>query len=161
MPINSQVSDAGRITGLTGITQGIGLDIVPYLTSGVSKKEGTDPKAVLNGGLDAFYHLTPSLKAAITINTDFAQTEVDEKQINLTRFSLFFPEKRDFFLDGANFFTFGITGDTENPQSTQMIPFFLKTHRSRFGWQSGCNKVRRQVYRKNWQMEPGNASYKG
>jgi len=131
------VSDAGRITGLTDITQGIGLDIVPYITSGVSKKDETDPKVVLNGGLDAFYHLTPSLKAAITINTDFAQTEVDEKQINLTRFSLFFPEKRDFFLDGANFFTFGITGDTENPQSTQMIPFFSR----RIGLDSVGNPV--------------------
>jgi len=121
-----QISDAGRITGITDITQGIGLDIIPYVTSGVSKKADTDPKAVLNGGLDAFYHITPSLKAAITVNTDFAQTEVDEKQINLTRFNLFFPEKRDFFLDGANYFTFGINGDTENPQSTAMIPFFSR-----------------------------------
>jgi len=121
-----QISDAGRITGIKDITQGIGLDIIPYLTSGVSKKADTDPKAVLNGGLDAFYHITPSLKAAITVNTDFAQTEVDEKQINLTRFNLFFPEKRDFFLDGANYFTFGINGDTENPQATSMIPFFSR-----------------------------------
>jgi hypothetical protein len=121
-----QISDAGRITGITDITQGIGLDIIPYLTSGISKKQDANPKPVINGGLDAFYHITPSLKAAITANTDFAQTEVDEKQINLTRFSLFFPEKRDFFLDGANYFTFGINGDSENPQSTQMIPFFSR-----------------------------------
>jgi hypothetical protein len=121
-----QISDAGRITGLTDITQGIGLDLIPYITGGVSKKAEVDPKPVVNGGLDAFYHITPSLKAAITINTDFAQTEVDEKQINLTRFSLYFPEKRDFFLDGANYYTFGINGDSENPQSTQMIPFFSR-----------------------------------
>jgi hypothetical protein len=121
-----QISDAGRITGLNDITQGIGLDIIPYLTGGVSKKLDADPKAVVEGGVDAFYQITPSLKAAVTVNTDFAQTEVDEKQINLTRFNLFFPEKRDFFLDGANYFTFGINGDTENPQSTQMIPFFSR-----------------------------------
>ncbi|MBK7626202.1 MAG: carbohydrate binding family 9 domain-containing protein [Bacteroidales bacterium] len=132
-----QVSDAGRITGITDITQGIGLDITPYLTSGVSKKQNTDPKGVLDGGLDAFYHITPSLKASLTVNTDFAQTEVDEKQINLTRFSLFFPEKRDFFLDGANYFTFGINGDSENPQSTQMIPFFSR----RIGLDAGGNPV--------------------
>jgi hypothetical protein len=132
-----QVSDAGRITGITDITQGLGLDIIPYLTSGISKKQGLGPKTVLDGGLDAFYHITPSLKAAITINTDFAQTEVDEKQINLTRFSLFFPEKRDFFLDGANYFTFGINGDSENPQSTQMIPFFSR----RIGLDSDGNPV--------------------
>ncbi len=121
-----QISDAGRITGLTDITQGIGLDIIPYLTGGISKKQDADSKYVIDGGLDAFYNITPSLKAAVTVNTDFAQTEVDEKQINLTRFSLFFPEKRDFFLDGANFFTFGINGDSDNPQNTQMIPFFSR-----------------------------------
>jgi hypothetical protein len=132
-----QISDAGRITGLTDITQGIGLDLIPYITGGVSKKAETDPKPVINGGLDAFYHITPSLKAAITINTDFAQTEVDEKQINLTRFSLYFPEKRDFFLDGANYFTFGINGDSENPQGTQMIPFFSR----RIGLDANGNPV--------------------
>jgi hypothetical protein len=121
-----QISDAGRITGLTGITQGIGLDIIPYLTGGISKKQDISPKPVPDGGVDVFYHITPSLKAAFTLNTDFAQTEVDEKQINLTRFSLFFPEKRDFFLDGANYFTFGINGDSENPQGTQMIPYFSR-----------------------------------
>jgi hypothetical protein len=132
-----QISDGGRITGITDITQGIGLDIIPYLTSGISKKTDAAPKAVLNGGLDAFYHITPSLKAAITVNTDFAQTEVDEKQINLTRFNLFFPEKRDFFLDGANYFTFGINGDSENPQNTLMIPFFSR----RIGLDASGNPV--------------------
>jgi hypothetical protein len=131
------VSDAGRLTGLDGMTQGIGLDIIPYATGGISKKQDTDSKPVLNGGLDAFYHITPSLKAAITINTDFAQTEVDEKQINLTRFSLFFPEKRDFFLDGSSYFTFGVTGDQESPMSTQMIPFFSR----RIGLDAGGNPV--------------------
>jgi len=120
------ISDAGRMTGMKDITQGIGLDIIPYVTSGVSKKKDVDPKGVLEGGFDAFYQITPSLKAAITVNTDFAQTEVDEKQINLTRFNLFFPEKRDFFLDGANFFTFGINGDRENPQANRMIPYFSR-----------------------------------
>jgi hypothetical protein len=121
-----QLSDAGSITGLSDITQGIGLDVIPYTTGGFSKQQDNEPVPVVNGGLDVFYNITPSLKAAITINTDFAQTEVDEKQINLTRFSLFFPEKRDFFLDGANYFTFGINGDSENPMNTQNIPFFSR-----------------------------------
>jgi hypothetical protein len=121
-----QISDAGRITGLENISQGIGLDIIPYVTGGVSKKQDLNPDPLFNAGLDAFYQITPSLKAAITINTDFAQTEVDERQINLTRFSLFFPEKRDFFLDGANYFSFGINGDVENPQNSQLIPFFSR-----------------------------------
>ncbi|MDX9810775.1 MAG: DUF5916 domain-containing protein, partial [Bacteroidales bacterium] len=95
-----QISDAGRISGLKNITQGIGLDLVPYVTGGFSKKENASSDPVLDAGIDAFYQITPSLKAAVTVNTDFAQTEVDQKQINLTRFSLYFPEKRDFFLDG-------------------------------------------------------------
>lgn len=131
------ISDAGRITGLSGITQGIGLDIIPYATGGISKKLNSESDLVLNGGLDAFYQVTPSLKAAMTINTDFAQTEVDEKQINLTRFNLYFPEKRDFFLDGSNYFTFGINGDRENPQGTQMIPYFSR----RMGLDSDGNPV--------------------
>jgi len=122
-----QLSDAGRIAGMENITQGIGLDIVPYVTTGISKKEENDPNAIINGGIDAFYQITPSLKAAVTINTDFAQTEVDERQINLTRFNLFFPEKRDFFLDGANYFTFGINGDRENTHNTSLIPFFSRS----------------------------------
>ena len=120
------VADGGRITGLTDITQGIGLDLIPYLTGGFSRKENADPDPVLDGGIDAFYQITPSLKAAVTVNTDFAQTEVDEKQINLTRFNLYFPEKRDFFLDGSSYFNFGINGDDDNPMKTAMIPFFSR-----------------------------------
>ncbi len=132
-----QISDAGKITGLKDITQGIGLDFIPYITGGFSKKQDADPDPVFDGGIDAFYQITPSLKAAITVNTDFAQTEVDEKQINLTRFSLYFPEKRDFFLDGSNYFSFGINGDYENPNSTSMIPFFSR----RIGLDAGGNPV--------------------
>ena len=132
-----QLSDAGRITGMENITQGIGLDIIPYATGGVRKKQERNPEAVFDGGLDAFYQITPALKAAITINTDFAQTEVDERQINLTRFNLFFPEKRDFFLDGSNYFTFGINGDRENTHNTELIPFFSR----RIGLDSDGNPV--------------------
>ena len=59
-----------------------------------------------SAGLDLFYNPTPLLRTNLTINTDFAQTEVDQRQVNLTRYSLFFPEQRDFFLDGATFFDF-------------------------------------------------------
>lgn len=121
-----QVSDCGKLTGLSEMTQGIGLDLIPYVTGGFSKKENSDPEPVIDVGIDAFYQLTPSLKVALTANTDFAQTEVDEKQINLTRFSLYFPEKRDFFLDGSNYFNFGIGGDDDNTKKTSMIPFFSR-----------------------------------
>ncbi|MEN8230094.1 MAG: DUF5916 domain-containing protein [Bacteroidota bacterium] len=122
-----QISDAGTLSGLEGISQGLGLDIVPYGLTGAdytSSEEKITPE--LNAGLEAYYNLTPNLKAAITLNTDFAQTEVDDQEINLTRFRLFYPEKRDFFLDGANYFNFGINGDRANPMHTKLIPFFSR-----------------------------------
>jgi hypothetical protein len=131
------VADAGRMTGIGDITQGIGLDVVPYVTGGVSKKKDADAKTVGDIGFDAFYQITPSMKASLTVNTDFAQTEVDERQINLTRFNLYFPEKRDFFLEGSNYFTFGINGDREDPMATQMMPFFSR----RIGLDSVGNPV--------------------
>jgi hypothetical protein len=122
-----QVSDAGRLTGLEGISQGLGLDLVPYELGGVDySNEETDLSWVLNAGFEAYYNITSSLKAAVSVNTDFAQTEVDQQEINLTRFNLFYPEKRDFFLDGANYFNFGINGDRDNQWNTRMIPFFSR-----------------------------------
>ncbi|HEY3390223.1 MAG TPA: DUF5916 domain-containing protein, partial [Prolixibacteraceae bacterium] len=79
-----------------------------------------------DGGLDLFYQVTPSLKSSLSINTDFAETEVDDRQINLTRFNLLFPEKRDFFIDGSNHFSFGIQGDDLNPYGKGIIPFFSR-----------------------------------
>ncbi|NQU85436.1 MAG: carbohydrate binding family 9 domain-containing protein [Mariniphaga sp.] len=121
-----QVSDAAILNGLEGITQGIGLDISPYLVTGIDSKKGEKNKGKLTAGADIFYQLTSSLKASLTINTDFAETEVDDRQINLTRFGLHFPEKRDFFLDGANYFQFGIESDSESPVSKKLIPFFSR-----------------------------------
>ena len=121
-----QVSDAGILDGIENITQGIGLDIAPYLVTGLNTKRGekNDPK--LTGGIDLFYQITPGLKSSLTINTDFAETEVDDRQINLTRFNLHYPEKRDFFLDGASNFKFGIDGDDTSPVAKSIIPFFSR-----------------------------------
>ena len=121
-----QVSDAGILDGIENITQGIGLDISPYLVTGLDTKRSEKNDKKLTGGVDLFYQITPSLKSSLTINTDFAETEVDDRQINLTRFSLHFPEKRDFFLDGANYFQFGIEGDDRSPVSKRIIPFFSR-----------------------------------
>jgi hypothetical protein len=97
-----RMTNAGHVTGLTDVTQGHGLDIKPYGLATSDKRP--------TGGLDLFYNPTPLLRANLTLNTDFAQTEVDQRQVNLTRFSLFFPEKRDFFLDGATSFDFASPG---------------------------------------------------
>ena len=122
-----QISDAGTLSGLKGISQGLGLDIVPYGLTGADYQRSEDKVTPeINAGLEVYYNLTPNLKAAITLNTDFAQTEVDDQEINLTRFNLFYPEKRDFFLDGANYFNFGINGDRANSRSTRLIPFFSR-----------------------------------
>ena len=98
----------GVISGLTGLQQGVGLDIVPSVVAGQSEdfETGTTDSEA-DPSLDVFYNLTPSLTGVLTLNTDFSATEVDDRQINLTRFSLFFPEKRDFFLQDVDIFSFG------------------------------------------------------
>jgi hypothetical protein len=109
-------SIVGTLTGLTGLSQGVGLDVVPALsvTNSRDYETGID-ETNSEPSLDVFYKLTPSLNAALTINTDFSATEVDNRQVNLTRFGLFFPEKRDFFLRESDIFEFGgIAGDNNN-----------------------------------------------
>lgn len=115
-----QVYHAGLLRGLEGIHQGIGLDVVPFFASHWTNDRIGDDKT-LNGepGLDAFYKIIPTLTLSLTLNTDFAETEVDERQVNLTRFPLFFPERRDFFLQDSGLFTFG-DGDSA------AIPFFSR-----------------------------------
>jgi len=72
--------------------------------------------------VDAKYGLTKSLTADLTYNTDFAQVEADEVQVNLTRFSLQFPEKRDFFLEGQGTFQFGAVASAGNPPAAGSSP---------------------------------------
>ncbi len=86
---------------MQGMQQGIGLDVVPGLTLRQDRVFGDRPNAGVDENfeptLDLFYKVTPALNAAMTINTDFSAVAVDSRQVNLTRFSLFFPEQRDFF----------------------------------------------------------------
>jgi hypothetical protein len=104
-----QVSEAGEITQLVDLSQGIGLDVRPFLAGRTLRLTGDDDTDV-KPGLDVFYNITPSLKLTTTFNTDFGETEVDARQINLTRYSVLFPEKRSFFLEGAGVFNFASTG---------------------------------------------------
>ena len=80
-------------------------------------------KPKYEAGLDVKYGITSNLTLDLTANTDFAQVEADDQQINLTRYSLFFPEKRDFFLDGASYFQFGREGDSGNSYAKRLIVF--------------------------------------
>lgn len=121
-----QVSDAGRLADMTGMSQGLGLDFRPYGLTRMKQKRERNLSYEADVGFDLFYQLSPALKSVLTVNTDFAQTEVDDRQVNLTRFALFFPEKRDFFLDGSNYFKFAIEGADNNAKSRQLIPFFSR-----------------------------------
>ena len=101
------IDGLGQAQGFRDIEEGMGLDVVPSVvlrerrdyTTGRSERR-------LEPSLDVFYRWTPSLIGALTVNTDFSATEVDDRQVNLTRFSLFFPEKREFFLQDADIFEF-------------------------------------------------------
>ena len=126
-----QVSEAGEITILDSITQGVGLDIRPFLGGRWLHTRANANDAVTGKpGLDMSYNFTPNLKLTATANTDFGETEVDARQINLSRFSLFFPEKRSFFLEDAGVFTFSNTSVSPPvylaPPKLQVIPFFSR-----------------------------------
>ena len=105
-----RVSQAGSLVGIEVPAQSHHLEIKPYGIGGVTSDKTADPlkQDDLSGqlGFDVKYGITRSLTADFTYNTDFAQVEVDEQQVNLTRFSLFFPEKREFFLEGRGNFDF-------------------------------------------------------
>jgi hypothetical protein len=91
--------------------QGVGLDVVPGIRVGQSSDyENGSSENEIEPTVDLFYKLTTGVTAAITLNTDFSGTGVDERQINLTRFGLFFPERRSFFLQDADIFEFGRIG---------------------------------------------------
>jgi len=98
----------GQLLGLSGISQGRGIELKPFVNASTNRgpaagaASGRDAKA----GIDITYSLTPSLRAALTLNTDFAEVEVDSRQVNLTRFPLRFPEQREFFLEGSGVFSF-------------------------------------------------------
>ena len=119
----ARMSNAGRAEVLSGLSQGLGLDLKPYVVGNVSSAPGRGRAgSIATGdiGLDLFYNLTPALRANVSINTDFAETEVDERQVNLTRFPLFFQEKRDFFLQGSSYFDFA------RELGNQITPFFSR-----------------------------------
>jgi hypothetical protein len=104
-----RMSNAGRLSGIGEVSKGLGLEVKPYGVAGVGNAPGRGEPATTadaNAGVDMFYNITPGLRANFTVNTDFAETEVDQRRTNLTRFPLFFPERREFFLEGSSFFDF-------------------------------------------------------
>ena len=106
-----RLSAAGTLVGVEAPQQSTRFEIKPYGTGSAATDRTADPPFSNRGdgdfGVDAKYGVTQNLTADFTYNTDFAQVEVDQQQVNLTRFSLFFPEKREFFLEGRGIFDFG------------------------------------------------------
>jgi len=115
------LSRAGSLGGVESLKQGLGIEISPYTIGRTSDDFQQDGRHWLGAvGVDATYRVTSQMAAVVTVNTDFAETEVDSRQLNVSRFPLFFPERRSFFLEGANQYVFGL-GLEE-----QFIPFFSR-----------------------------------
>ncbi|MGD8320689.1 MAG: DUF5916 domain-containing protein [Gemmatimonadota bacterium] len=105
-----KMARAGTIHGFEGLKAGRNLTVKPYVSASDASGSLTSSGAGSNGfdgGFDIKWGITPRMTADATFRTDFSQVEVDQERVNLTRFSLFFPEKRDFFLENAGTFTFG------------------------------------------------------
>lgn len=110
-----RVSISGKLKGLD-LKSPKNLKIIPYAIGNASYQKldnQTDVSVDLDAGFDIKYSLTPGLTLDLTYNTDFAQVEVDEQQVNLDRFNLFFPEKRAFFLENAGQFSVGSPGEVD------------------------------------------------
>lgn len=121
-----KISTYGHLVGLEGIRQGERWQAMPYVIGGGGSDDaGQAFRLKGNAGLDLKYRLTPNVMADLTVRTDFAQVESDQEQFNLTRFDLFFPEKREFFLEGGDIFRFGERIDEYEPPSSLL--FFSRT----------------------------------
>jgi hypothetical protein len=127
-----RMSKAGTLVGLEGIRAGHNIYVKPYAltakSAGSLRARGTD----FDAGMDVKYGVTPALTADLTYRTDFSQVEVDQEQVNLTRFSLFLPEKRDFFVENSGTFAFG--DHTErNYRTASSLRDFTLFHSRRIG----------------------------
>ena len=144
------VSQFGNLVGLQNLGLTDRFRLKPFVTGGyASFQQRADPISDTSGdlGLEVFrVKLTPNLTADLTLNTDFAQVEADTQQVNLTRFSLFFPEQREFFLEAANNFTFGTlarrsAGDSEGGGFQRQPPLALLFFSRRVGLGPGGQPV--------------------
>ena len=123
------VSLAGDLTGISGVKPGRRLDVKPFVLASAAEEPRNEASGTIDdidGGIDLKWGLTKSLTLDLTYNTDFAQVEVDQQQVNLTRFSLFFPEKREFFLENAGIFEFGPPSPGGGNRPPLMKTFFSR-----------------------------------
>ena len=119
------MTNPGRVAGIDDITSGIGLEVQAFATGAVSHDwELDETDFEFNPSGNVFYKITPSLTGSLTFNTDFSDTALDSRRVNTGRFSLFFPETRDFFLQDAAVFEFG--GRIFNSGPRNGLPFFSR-----------------------------------
>lgn len=119
------VSYAGTLEGIEGVRPGHNLQVTPFVSGQFGDVPGRGDRRPGDAGLDLKWGVTPSLVLDATVRTDFSQVEVDEQQINLTRFSLFFPEKRTFFLESPASFQVGLA-DRNDEDRRDVLPFFSR-----------------------------------
>lgn len=119
------MTNPGLLSGIRDIESGLGLEVQTFVTGSTSYDWSTDDTDYdLRPSGNAFYKVTPSLTASLTLNTDFSDTALDARQVNTGRFSLFFPETRDFFLQDAQVFEFGGRIFSNGPVNG--LPFFSR-----------------------------------
>jgi hypothetical protein len=131
-------SDIGELHGLTRLGSKRSITLKPYALPGTSRDydtAGASEESVLEAGVDLRYGVTPNISFDFSYNTDFAQVEGDQEQVNLTQFKLFFPEKREFFLEGSNLFDFGQAAETTGGGSR---PPTLLFYSRRIGLEDGA-----------------------
>jgi hypothetical protein len=132
-----RASLAATMVGLEAPQESRNIEVKPYAVSSVETDQTSEPRVrndpSADVGLDVRYGLTQNLSADFTYNTDFAQVEADEQQVNLTRFSLFFPEKREFFLENQGVFGFG--GQGANASGDTPVLFYSR----RIGFDQGLD----------------------
>ncbi len=107
-----QISNGGELVGIKDVSADKFMELYPFASGGLQKTTGEKWISKGKVGLDASIILTPTMKLNLTTNTDFSQVESDQHRINLSRFSIFYPEKRKFFLEGKNVFEVNMTGGT-------------------------------------------------
>ncbi len=108
-----KISQAGRLAGLKNIAGAKDWEFKPFVNVGSEKVKGEKAKAKYKFGGDINYQISPKMKLNFTVNTDFSQVESDREEINLTRFDLEYPEKREFFLEGKDLFDFSLGNDAK------------------------------------------------
>ena len=121
----THISQGGLLTSIPDFQQGWGLTVRPYVMGSLTKEEpSVSTSSNVRPGLDVLKNFGGNVTGLLSVNTDFAETEVDTRRVNLTRFPLFFPEKRTFFLEGSDIFNFGLGMGFHHDRD--VVPFFSR-----------------------------------